>query len=66
MPPVNGVPPTKLVVVNLTVSVDTFVKLFLPTAPLVTVTTAPTTVAEKSAWLSIVVFKFVAVVALFV
>ena len=29
--------------------VDTVVKLSLPTAPLVTVTTAPTTVAEKSA-----------------
>ena len=50
--------------VNLTVSVDTVVKLFLPTAALVTVTTAPTTVAEKSTWASIVFFKFVAVVLL--
>ena len=64
--PDKGVPPVKFVVVNLTVSVETVVKLSLPTAPLVTVTTAPTTVAEKSAWASIVFFKFVAVVLLFV
>ena len=64
--PDKGVPPVKFIVVSLTVSVDTVVKLSLPTALLVTVTTAPTTVAEKSAWASIVFFKFVAVVLLFV
>ena len=45
---------------------ETLVKLSLPTAALVTVTTADDTVAEKSAWPLIVFFKFVAVVSLFV
>jgi len=48
------------------VSDDSFTKLTLPTTALVTVTTAPDTVAEKSAWPLIVFFKFVAVVSLFV
>ena len=45
---------------------DTLVKFSFPIAALVTVTTASDTVAVKSAWASIVVFKFVAVVLLFV
>tara|TARA_R100000541_G_scaffold13278_1_gene22169 strand:+ start:299 stop:424 length:126 start_codon:yes stop_codon:yes gene_type:complete len=41
------VPPIKFVVVNLTVSDETLVKFNLPTAALVTVTTASVTVAVK-------------------
>ena len=63
---VKGVQPVKFVVVNLVVSDETLVKLSLPTAALVTVTTSDDTVAEKSAWPLIVFFKFVAVVLLFV
>ena len=59
-------PPIKFVVVNLTVSDETLVSFNLPTAALVTVTIASVTVAVKSAWALIVVFKFVAVVLLFV
>mgnify|MGYP003144390198 CR=1 FL=1 len=45
---------------------DTLVKFSFPIVALVTVTTASVTVAVKSAWPSIVFFKFVAVVLLFV
>ena len=47
-------------------SEDTLIKFSFPMAALVTVTTASATVAVKSAWALIAVFKFVAVVLLLV
>ena len=63
--PVNGVPPSKSVTAILVVSEEVTVRLSLPTAALVTVTTfAAGLAAEKSAWALIQVNILSAVVSL--